>query len=469
MSADLAATLAAMAGVLLPWLAGGLLVRALAPAPTRGPDALALGYGWMLGAFAATLVMRALSLAGVRWSLPLLAVAMAVVAALAVVAIRRRRADRVEPPPRYAGESTLDLPAWLWGLALALVTIRLAGLAAEMLSSPMRGYDPWAHWATKARVWFDAGAILPFVSGDTWIARGDPGLYTDMNPGHPGTLPLLQAWIATFVGTWNDSLVGLPWIAFGVALPLAFYAQARAAGAAPALAMVATWMLASMPVLGSHVTVAGSADLPLAAAFGMAAMATWRWTRTRETPMAVLALGCAAAGAWMKVEGILWMATLVPAVVMSLHRRAGFALAGVAFAAFAAHVAYGPERMPVQGYTLFSRPVDVTGPAFDHLFVFGNWHLGAWFLVALAAWRWRTLLSPRLAPMTMTMVAGIALVAIVFFFTNAAGGVANETLVTRLPFHLVPAAAFYALLLVLDGTARDAVQPSRAATKAADA
>ena len=56
-----------------------------------------------------------------------------------------------------------------------------------------------------------------------------------------------------------------------------------------------------------------------------------------------------------------------------------------------------------------------------------------------------------------------------FFFTNAAGGVANETLVTRLPLHLAPTAAFYALLLVLDGTARDAVQPSRAATKAADA
>lgn len=465
----MSAALAATAGVVLPWLAGGLLVRALAPAPARGPDALALGYGWMLGAFAATLVMRALSLAGIRWSLPLLAGALAVVAALAFAAIRWRRADRVGTPSRFAGENALDLPAWLWGLALALVTIRLAGLAAEVLSSPMRGYDPWAHWATKARVWFEAGAILPFVSGDTWIARADPVLHTDGNPGHPGTLPLLQAWIALFIGGWNDSLVNLPWIAFGAALPLAFYAQARTAGAAPPLAMVATWMLASMPVLGSHVAYAGGADLPLAAAFGMAAMATWRWTRTRETSMAVLALACAAAGAWMKVEGVLWMATLVPAVVMALDRRAGFALAAAAFAALAGHIAFGPERQPLLGYTLFSRPVDVTGPALDHLFVFGNWHLGAWFLVALAAWRWRTLLSRRLAPMTMTMVACIALVAIVFFFTNAAGGVANETLVTRLPLHLVPAAAFYALLLVLDGTARDAVQPSRAATKAADA
>ena len=234
--------------------------------------------------------------------------------------------------------------------------------------------------------------------------------------------------------------------------------------------MVATWMLASMPVLGSHVAVAGSADLPLGAAFGMAAMATWRWTRTRERSMAVLAFACAAAGASMKVEGIYWMATLVPAVVMALHRRAGFALAALALAAFAAHVAFGPERIPVGNYTLFSRPVDVTGPALDHLFVYGNWHLGGLaFLVALAAWRWRSLLSPRLAPMTMTMGAGVALVVVVFFFTSAAGGVADETLVTRLPLHFAPTAAFYALLLVLDGTDRDAVQPSRAATNAADA
>ena len=101
--------------------------------------------------------------------------------------------------------------------------------------------------------------------------------------------------------------------------------------------------------------------------------------------------------------------------------------------------------------------------------VFDNWHLSAYALVALVAWRRRILLAPRLAPMTMTMAAAAGLVIVVYFFTSAAGGVADETLVNRFLLHLAPALAFYALLLYVEGRDRPGDQPSLQATNAVDA
>ena len=466
----MADAIGALASVALPWIAGTYAVRALWRRSPADPGVLAIGYGYLVGMFTATLAMRAYSLAGVRWTLPLLAGTIVALGAAAWWLARRAGPPRA-PSPGLRASLAAETPLlrWLFAAALALVALRLAGLAIDALVAPMRGYDPWAHWATKGRVWFEHGRMMPFVPPDVFNAPAATELYTDANPGHPGAIPLMHAWTATFLTGWNDSLVSVPWIAVSIALPLAFYGQARLAGARPPLAMTAAWLLMSLPILDGHIAIAGAADLFLAATYGLAAMALWRWSATREAPMAWLALAAALFGLGVKNEGALWMATLVPGVVTAWNRRAGYALAGAAILAFAGYLALGPERLPLAGYVLLSRPVNVLSSVVDHVFAYDNWHLAAYALVAIVAWRWRILLSPRLAPMTMTVAAATALVVVVYFFTSAAGGVADETLVNRFLLHAAPALAFYALVVLLEGRGRSGDQPSRQATYAADA
>jgi hypothetical protein len=76
-----------------------------------------------------------------------------------------------------------------------------------------------------------------------------------------------------------------------------------------------------------------------------------------------------------------------------------------------------------------------------------NWHLLWYATIVMLAANYRTLLAPEMAPMTVTMLGAFALVFVVFFYSSAAGGVDNESLVNRLPLHLVPALVFYLVLL----------------------
>jgi hypothetical protein len=55
--------------VALPWAAGALWLRLLSPQADRQVWLLAAGYGYLAGAFVLTLVLRALDLFGVRWTL----------------------------------------------------------------------------------------------------------------------------------------------------------------------------------------------------------------------------------------------------------------------------------------------------------------------------------------------------------------------------------------------------------------
>jgi hypothetical protein len=185
----------------------------------------------------------------------------------------------------------MDVPlrALFW-LGLLLLSIRFVGLAMEVGWRLLLPYDAWAQWATKSRVWFEFGRIVPFVLPDAWLRSGDPMAFMDMHSNYPGTVPLLQVWTDLCLGRWDESLMNAPWLALFATLGLAFYAQLRRTAIAPWRAMIYTYFLLSLPFLDIHVALAGVADVFVAATYGLAAIALWQWTLRRERIDLVLAL-----------------------------------------------------------------------------------------------------------------------------------------------------------------------------------
>jgi len=68
--------------------------------------------------------------------------------------------------------------------------------------------------------------------------------------------------------------------------------------------------------------------------------------------------------------------------------------------------------------------------------------------------------------MTVTMLGALAFVAVVFYYSSAAGGVADESLVNRLPLHMTPALVFYVLMLLQFSPSRSASPYDEAARSA---
>ena len=437
------------ASIVLPWLAGSACVLAVQRSAARDLT-LAAGYGYLLGVLAASLAMRVLDAIGVRWTAPLVAVQLA---ALAVVALAIARVRSLAPlSERWRGwrGRIAALPAphrLLFFACLTLIVVRLLGLGLELAWRPLLPWDAWAQWATKARVWYEYGRITAFIDPITWLQSGSAMQFVDAHPEYPATVPLLQVWSALWLGRWDESLINVPWLAILAALGVAFYAQLRRIGTGMVQAILFSYLLLSMPFIDLHVAVAGYVDIFVAASYGMATMALWQWVRTRDRCDAALAVLCAVACIAVKKEGFVWALTLLPPVLVAIDRRIGLAAVALLGAATLAYLLFGPSEVHVLGYVLRTEFTNVSRPLFEHFFEMDNWHL-FWYLAPLAiALRWRALFSAAMAPMTVTMLGAFGFVLVVFFYSDAALGVSDETLVNRLPLHLVPALAFYLVLL----------------------
>ena len=438
------------ASVALPWFAGACCALALQRGSERRDLVLAAGYGYLLGALATSLAMRALDVFAVRWTVPLVALQLVALAAAAWGLAGLRSLPSLRERWRACRDRVVAMPAsqrLLFFACLALIVVRLSGLGLELAWRPLLPWDAWAQWATKARVWYEYGRIAAFVDPATWLASGSAMQFVDAHSEYPATVPLLQVWTALCLGRWDESLMNVPWLAILTALGLAFYAQLRRIGTDLAQAMLFSYLLLSIPFIDLHVAVAGYVDIFIAAAYGMATMALWQWVRTRGRADALLAMLCALACIAIKKEGIVWVMTLLPPVLVAINRRLGLGAVVLLGGAMVGYLLYGPSELTVLGYSLRTEFTNVSLPLFEHFFEMDNWHLLWYLTLAVIALRWRALFSAAIAPMTVTMLGAFAFVLVVFFYSEAALGVADETLVNRLPLHLAPALAFYLALL----------------------
>lgn len=445
-------------GLVLPWLLGIALLSALdwprAPGgagSASGCIALRLGYGYFVGALLLTLWMRALSLAGIAFGRVSIGVPLGAAAvALGVFALRRHRLPLsrlravpgvlLRPPlPRWQKLAWLGLLAWL--------AVRCALLAGEVAWRPLYPWDAWVQWATKARVWYELARIVPFVRADVWLA-GAGGAYFDASPNYPATVPLLQVWSCIALGHWDDSAMNWPWLLMLLALTLAIYGALRDAGLGLLASLVGAYLVASLPLLDAHVALAGYADLLMAAVYTLAALALYRWTRGRDPLDAVFALLLGLACPLIKVPGAVWVLTLLPGAVVALLPRRGPQLVALAFAVAALLLLFLAQSTPmILGYRLhldFQPPWRALAEAY---FLFNNWHLLWYAVVALAIIGARHLVRPPLAPLTAVVASGLAFLGVVFTFTNGAAWVSDFTTVNRATLHLAPLLVFLCVLL----------------------
>jgi hypothetical protein len=442
-------------GWLLVWSFGAAALIALA-SPSRlrrdGEMPFLVGAGFLAGQFLLTVWMRLLALVGLHFGLGTIGLPLLAAAAIALtIAWRRHRASMLpDVPGGLAALTGRALPARLRFVAAALLAwlaLRAALLLIEVLRRPLFPWDAWTQWATKARVWFAEGTLVPFVSSSQWLSLPNASVWFDAAPHYPATVPLTQVWSAILLGRFDDALVNLPWWLTAVAFGLAIYGFLRGVGLAALIALVGTWLVVSLPILDTHVALAGYADLAMSAYFTLSGLALLRFLHSRSrfdlAVLLVMALACVT----IKNPGKLWLAMLVPALVAGLVPKYGLRIAGAMFA-LAALVALVLTRVGITflGYRLqleFDMPWSGLTEAY---FTFANWHLLFYGVVAVVLLAGRRAFAPPLVALTLIVAAGFAFLMFGFAFTNARQWVEDQSTVNRATLHLAPLIVVWMIL-----------------------
>jgi len=469
------------AALSLPWVVAILWLRLLFPTPMPGRWPLLLGYGYVLGLLVTTLILRlqaalfsALSLdAALQWW-PSIVVFGCLI--LGVLKFQRSGWTVTNSAPRRPPLSVQ--PAWwqrlLIALLLVLLSIRLLGLALEVWWLPLYPWDAWTTWAVRAQIWAHSQTLVPFVGPETWLAEPSGQSHSILAWRYPPAVSLIAAWPALAFGDWNETVANLPWIGCALALALGLYGQARLWGVSPLTGLLFVWLLLSLPMLGTHVALAGYADLWLATSLGLSFFALMHWTQRgdwRQVLLAILlALGCAL----IKREGLVWMLLLL-AIIPAARLGRGWLLLTPTTAIAAAlaiwlaggiqlslpmlgQIVLGPDRLQLPGIGTFELQSNGSWePVIRYLFINNNWHLLP--LLVPIAWVAATILlardmgGPALRAGLLWTTMALFAVYLLFFWTSASQWAERGSSINRILLHLAPALMFWVLTIWYTATA----------------
>jgi hypothetical protein len=226
--------------------------------------------------------------------------------------------------------------------------------------------------------------------------------------------------------------------------------------------LTAVYLLLSLPLLDTQVAIPGNADLWMATVYGLAAFSFFNWLRSGDERQARLALAMALACALIKVPGVLWALTFLPALLLRVcSRRRLLVISALIAVALGAVLSIGLRlRLPVLGAVTLTRdmlelpylgryplgPHPEALPALaQSAFSLASWHLLWYGLCALGLLRWRTFTDRATAPMATLAVSSLAFVGAVYTMSPLAEHAVDYTQANRTALHIVPMLLFVAL------------------------
>lgn len=299
--------LAGLLGANVLFLGAGLgITRLLGCWASPGAASRVLGLSYMSGVACITLLGTLALVVGVNPTVPVVAGACVV---LAASGLARRRPGSLPEAERGPGRRlTVALQA---GLAVYLAAVLL-----RSVFKPLAEWDGTVVWALKARALVLLGGLDPAFFANP--------AYEFSHQGYPLFLPTLEAIGFHSMGSLDTNVLHVQFALLFVGFLVAAGELLRAV-VPPVLLWSSLLLLALAPSLYDQL-LNGSADVPLALFFGLAAVAGWRYVSSADPRFLAFASMFAAAAVMTKREGWAFaLALALPLGAFALRRRLGFA------------------------------------------------------------------------------------------------------------------------------------------------
>jgi hypothetical protein len=454
----------------LPWLNGCIWLKYFesffTPSETSNHFRLA-GYGFFAGyAALSCIIVFYSSLAG-SVSFPAVMITLAVLTAAGALLLRQKSPPMRKQPMRSRTRPdfrTWGLMEWAMLILMAWTLLHLAFALQEIFYRPVYPWDAWLMWIYRAKAWFTQGAVFDFQGTAAWLSATAPA-YTVNAIDYPVFASVVPFWVAVSLGYWSETLINLPVALAGLAIAAALYGQCRESGLGKGAALLSCYLLFSIPLFGTHLALAGYADIWMCGFAGLGFMSLLRGGISKKMVHTLVGLVMIALGIMVKNEGLVWfLGALLFLLILHLSWKTLIAAAVVGISLLVMILDYGidPLMIPLLGelsvvdgrVTLpFISPFElelfnVWRPYGISFFLSGSWNL-AW--LALAACLAICLLAPK--DRVNRVVAGFILVflatqVLIFVFSSHGEFAVRYTAINRLPLHFLPS-ILYSIGVVL--------------------
>lgn len=439
-------TLLLLIALLLPWLAGAMALRPLRQRLGLTPAGW-LGYGYFLGAVLLTVSAFLAAL------IPPLATAAGLILCLAALSLAtgfgaKRLAQLLPAATPLALPPATRREHWLTALLLALIALHLGFAAFELYWRPVYPWDAWQTWLYTAKAWYYNGSPVDMLHPHQWLNHPDSGTYTVQGHHYPWLVPVQSWWLAKVLGAWQEKQVLWPTLPAAIALGLALWGQAVAATRQRLAGPLAAWLLLSLPLVTTHIALAGYADLWLAGFSGLGLIALVRGLLEAHRGQLLLGLTAMALGLLVKHDAVIWLACALLLIGLLGLRQKTTATLMLAAALIVAALTFGFSRIQLQ------LNADITRYG-QFLWLADSWHL-LWYLLPATL---LLALLPGSPARTTAKAIGLLLTILLtsqlllFGFTNAGNWVG--TAASRLLLHISPLLIF-ALACILGASAGSA-------------
>jgi hypothetical protein len=392
----------------MPWL----LAMQRDPGPGDGP--LAAGYGYALGLLAVVASIHLAGLANMRIGfLPAL-----VLPAVVGVIGWWRALPRVVPRIRFgiagARASWREMGRTTQVVCVAmlvLLAVRMLTLGFESLSRPIFPWEAVSVVASKARIWYETGTLARFVS-PVAVLEG-LGTYTDAEPSALSLPSLLLVWTANAIGQWQEGAVAFAWWGLGVAIGLAAYGHLRRSGTGVAYSLVFTYVLLSLPLVDTHILLAGAPQWIAAAGVGLSSLAFMRWIVAPSGELLLCVLIGAALALFSLASTWPWFAIFAVAAAIQRWPRVATKLAvGVPLIVALALLALMQTPLKLGGMAIRFTLAAEWNEAPESLILLGNWHLLFGLLLFAVVAGWREIFAPEWRARTWAVAMGLGLMVV---------------------------------------------------------
>ena len=493
------------AGLLLPWL-GGTLWLAFADSRFNSNNPInrfrQAGYGFFLGYAVLFLAVMASNKFTGAVSWPGLMVFLLIFTVSGSIAVwlewipGQARDDLLVEHRRLSGTTarTAQTPTStamkaLMVIMLVLMAIHLVFIAVEIFTQPLYPWDAWLAWVYRAKAWFMAGSIADVVSTTDWATATSANIYTIDAYRYPLFPSIVPYWAALSLGSWSETLLNLPVLFAGLAIGMAVYGQCREHGLNVATSLITCYLLYSIPLFGTHLALAGYADLWMAGFAGLGFIALMRGAISRDEVGKSgfqMALGFLMVlfSIWVKNEGAVWLlAALAMLILVNFRPRVPVlmmvAVIVAALITFALGFTYisipligklgmvdGRLAIPFIGN--FSLELhNIQHVYWDNFINMGSWNLLWVFVVASLFLGFK---SPNVVSGYRARRAALSFILIfmatqlfIFGLTDQGLWADTYTAINRLPLHFLPAILF-AVVIIANASLRP-VESAETATE----